>query len=168
VRDAGGHRQDRQPVDEIAELETGGGRDSRPIYHLASEHRLQLPHDGAPAIEIDANRDVARGAMLHRLGADHPLASQREGCAECGMPRERQLHLGREDPDVVAGRSDGSDVGGLGEPDLHRERQHRFVVEALGDLGHNAELVPAERGLGEHVHQLEGHAHGLQPNGGLC
>ena len=168
MRYPGRHRHDRQPVDEITELEPGGGGNRLPIVDLPTEDGRKLPHHRATTVEVDPHRDVAGRAMLHRLAADQPFARERERRAEGRVARERQLHLRREDPDVVSGGAHGRDEGGLGEPDLHREGLHRRVVEPDRHLRHHAELVPAERSLGEDVDQPERHAHGSQPIGGLC
>ena len=76
------------------------------------------------------------------------------------MPGERQLRVGREDPDVVAGFPDGGHERGLGEADLPGESLHQLGVESVRYVEDHAELVPGERGFREYVEQTERHAHG--------
>ena len=122
--------------------------------------RRRSPAGAAASTPGPAARSIRTGTSpapqtLDRLGPDRALARERERRAERRMAGERQLRLGREDPDVVAVGPDGRHERGLGEPDLERERLHRRVVEPGGRLRDDAELVAAERRLGEHVDQPE-------------
>ena len=92
----------------------------------------QLPHRGAAALEVDSDGDLAGAAPLGGRSSDPSLPRQRERRAERRVPSEGQLHLRREDPDVVSVGANGRHEGGLGEADLHaratassRRRVHR-------------------------------------------
>ena len=76
------------------------------------------------------------------------------------MTGERQLRVGREDPDVVTALADRGDEGGLREADLPGEHGHRRRVESHGRIRNDTELVPRERDLGEHVDEPERDLHG--------
>ena len=75
------------------------------------------------------------------------------------MARERELSIGREDPDVVSVGTHGGHERALGEPDLARHHEHRVGVQVVGSVEHDAELVALERSVREHVEQLEGNVH---------
>ncbi len=166
VRDAGGDRHDRQPVDQIVRLQACGVSDRRAIGHLASELRRQLPHPGAPRGQVHRDRHVPRRRRLYRARGDPALADQREGGPERGMSGERQLLLRGEDPHVIAVCAHGRHERGLREVDLAGERQHLPRGQLRRRLRDHAQLVPGERHRGEHIENHEWHTHGRQYRSG--
>src|SRR6266511_722626 len=84
------------------------------------------------------------------------------------MARERELRTRREDPHRVPVIVVRRDERCLREADLASQRLHGAVVERSG-LGDDAQLVPRQRTLAEHVHEAKGDlpvGHAEQPTAG--
>lgn len=131
-----------------------------------AEPRRKLPHPYDARFEIHLDRELARGDDLRDGGSDPLLRSKYEGGAEARVPGERKLCRGGEDSHPVpAGRHFGHERG-LGEADLERDRLHHLRRQSWGVRDHT-ELVPGERRVREHVHEVKGDPHELMLRPGL-
>ena len=159
----GGHDLRGQVVPQILRPEAEGRGDAGAIGHR-SEARGPLVHAGGLARQVHLEKILPR---LHNLGharLDVAERAQAERGAEGRMAGERKLPGGREDPHPVPGGLVLHHERRLGEPDLVRQGLHELGGEVL-PVGHDAELVPGERRLGEHVEEQEPDAHGLMLRG---
>jgi hypothetical protein len=147
--------------DEIAGLEPSPGSHRRAILDRLAELGRQLQHRRSGTREVDLYRHVTGRRRLHERGRHAPFRDEQECRADRGVAGERQLAVGREDAHVVAVVAHRRHERRLRERDLARDREHRVGIEALGHLGHHAELIARERFVGEHVEQSEGHPHGV-------
>ena len=161
VRDAGRHRDHRQVSDEITRLEPRTGGHRRAIFDRFAELGRQLQHRRPRAGEVDLHRHVTGRRRLHEGGRHASFRDEQERGADRRMAREGQLAVGGEDAHVVAVVAHRRHERRLRERDLAGEREHRVGVDAVGYVGHHAQLVAGERHVGEYVEQSEAHPHGV-------
>jgi len=103
---------------------------------------------------VEAHTDLAGSALLDDLaGGQQATVAQHPGRAEGGVPGERKLAAGGEDPHRVAPRVARDRERRLGVVELPRDGQQLGVAEPVGPV-YDGKLVPGVRRLGEHVHDV--------------
>ena len=101
--------------DEIARLEAGGAGDRLAIGDLRAEDRRELLHRGGARAASTSTGTSPAADVCTTEEATRPSRRQRERGPQRRMARERDLRIGREDPNVVPIGTNGGDERGLGE-----------------------------------------------------
>src|SRR6266545_4907353 len=129
-------------------------RDFGQVIDLRAERRWQLVHRGEPAVQVHLHGELACRDHLPQRRPHPSLRHHHERGPERRMAREREFRVRREDPHRVPVIVVDRDERCLREADLTSQRLHGRSVER-SRLGDDAQLVPCQRALAEHVHKAE-------------